>query len=554
MMQLNVRETISTDVLVIGGGGAGLRAAIEARERGAAVVIASTSRVGYGSNTAISGGAFGAALESVNPADSPALHLADTLRGGYFLSRPELASLLAADAPRQVAELARCGVKYLNNSTLPWLAFSSDPGHTYFRDVFGENCIGTDFSLPLRRHAAKIGVKFIEGVLVTRLLKTAGDVTGALALDAKGDIIVFAAAATVLASGGLGQLYRHHDNAAGTSGDGYLLALEAGATIADMEFVQSYPTGLNGGPATLYYECLFLETGGKLLNRAGEDIALKHGLTTPMVLTRDRLSQAIAKEMADATDPDEMVTADLSGIPEARLKILAPVLPKAAARGARQFPTVPTVHTQIGGVTINRETQTGVPGLYAAGEVAGGIHGANRLGGNALTEAWVFGAIAGRQAAAYAGQIDAAAPPAAEIMAEKARLAGFTVSLGTLQANATLKELQDLMWRQAGLVRSDNQLRHGLEGLKELREKLTKIKVESARDLHRRLKLDTMTRAAEMIILSALERQESRGCHYRTDYPETDDVHWLAHVNLHLFDGKLQLTTEKVTPGAALSG
>lgn len=551
-MKLEIKETINTGVLVIGGGGAGLRAAIEAREHGAAVVIASTSRVGYGSNTAISGGAYGAALESINPGDSPAVHLEDTLRGGYYLSRPELASLLVADAPRQVAELARCGVKYLDRSTLPWLAFSSDPGHTYFRDVFGENCIGTDFSLPLRRHAEKIGVKFLEGVLVTTLLKKADNVIGALALDAKGDILVIEAAATVLASGGLGQMYRHHDNAAGSSGDGYRLALDAGATLEDMEFVQWYPTGLNGGPSTLYYECLFLETGGKLLNRAGEDIALKHGLTTPMVFTRDRVSRAIGLEMADAGDPDEMVTADLSEIPEARLQILSPVLPRAAARGARMFPVVPTVHTQIGGVTINRQTETGVPGLYAAGEVAGGVHGANRLGSNALTEAWVFGAIAGREAAVYAGQVNAAAaPPKAEIMAEKARLSGCTTSLGTLSVDATLKELQNLMWRQAGLVRSDNQLRQGWEQLATLREKLPEIKVDSPRELQHRLKLESMTRAAELIILSAIERQESRGSHYRADYPETDDINWLAHVNLHLVDGKLQLTTEKVTPGAA---
>ncbi len=549
-MKLDIKETIKTEVLVIGGGGAGIRAAIEARERGANVVIASASRVGYGSNTAISGGAFGAALTSQNPGDSPALHLEDTMRGGYYLSRPELASLLAADAPNQVAELARCGVKYLDRATLPWLAFSSDPGHTYFRDVFGENCIGTDFSLPLRRHAEKLGVKFIEGVLVTRLLKKGDDVTGALALDAAGDLIVIAAAATVLASGGLGQIYRHHDNAAGSSGDGYALALDAGARLQDMEFVQWYPTGLEGGPATLYFECLFLETGGKLLNRAGEDIALKHGLTTPMLLTRDRLSLAIANEMADATDPDEMVTCDLTEIPEDRLKILSPVLPKAAARGARQFRTVPTVHTQIGGVAINRQTETGVPGLYAAGEVAGGVHGANRLGSNALTEAWVFGAVAGREAAGYAKRVDAAAPPASEIQRERARLAGQTVGLGQISVSATLEELQDLMWRHAGLVRSDNRLRYGLEKLAALRQRLPGIKVNNRRELQLALKLDNMTRAGEMIIQSAIMRRESRGSHYRTDYPEMDNADWLAHVTLRLTGDRLRLDTEKITPGA----
>jgi len=190
------------------------------------------------------------------------------------------------------------------------------------------------------------------------------------------------------------------------------------------------------------------------------------------------------------------------------------------------------------------------PGLYAAGEVAGGDHGANRLGSNALTEAWVFGAIVGREAAAYAWHVDAAAPPDDAMAEETARLNRFTASSGTVQVNALHAELQDLMWRQDGLVRRDNRVRQGLEELEALREKLPEIGVNNGRNLQRRLKLEAMTRAGEIIILSAIERRESRG----TDLLKTDDINWLAQVNLRLSNAKLQFTTEKITPGAVPPG
>ena len=552
-MKIEFAETMTTDVLIIGGGGAGLRAAIEAREHGVEVLIVSESRIGYSSNTSISGGAFAAILNPLNrkgsSGDSPELHLLDSIAGGYFLSDQALAETMVYGAAKQVKDLSRFGVRYTDRYASPWIKLSLDPGHRQLRMVYGQNSFGTDFTFPMRQYALDRGIKFREGVLITKLLKKESRVVGAMGIDAHGKALVFNAPAVILASGGLGQVYLRTDNTTGTTGDGYALAYEAGAVIQDMEFVQFYPTGLGMGTPALYYECFLLENGGKLLNCRGEDIVAKHGLDSPMLLTRDRVSRAVARETADGLGYGDKVILDLAGVSEEKIQLLEPVLPRVVRSGKRQFPVAPLAHFHMGGVKINANAETSVSGLYAAGEVGGGVHGANRLTGNALTEAWVYGSIAGDRAAGKVKEMDKELPSREVTEAEVNRLQEMA-SRQKGETPAALRQcLRESMWQGAGVIRSLKSLRGCLTQIAGLKARYPAVSVMNARDLQRVFKLGNMLIVSEMICRSALYRWESRGAHYRQDYPQQDDANWRCNVILRQENGALSLSTEPVKPG-----
>jgi len=547
-MKLGFPNTISTDVLIIGGGGAGLRASIEAKQHGVDVLIVSHSRVGYGSNTTISGGAFAAVLSSSKSGgdsqDSSEQHLLDTIAGGCFLNDQPLAEITVRGAEQQVEDLYRFGVRYTTAQASPWIALSIDPGHSQLRMIYSQNSFGTDFTFPLRQYALRQGVKFLEGILITNLLKKRDRVVGAIGINVRGEVFVFAASAIILATGGLGQVYLRTDNAAGATGDGYALAYEAGAALQDMEFVQFYPTSLGTGTPALFYECLLLKTGGKLLNRCGEDIAAKHSLTEPMLLTRDRLSQAIAKELVNGLGFGGNVALDLTEVSADKLEILQPILPKGASRGERRFPVAPTVHFQMGGVKTNKKAETSVPGLYAAGEVCAGIHGANRLSGNALTEVWVFGTIAGQKAARSAKETERGSLPRDLIAAEMRRLQQVASRQNGEKAETLRQSLKEAMWHGAGIIRNAQGLKHVLEQVASLKERYHDVSVDNGRELQHALKLGNMLTASEMICRAALYRSESRGAHYRQDCPEQDNDKWLCNVLLGKKGEQMALGTE----------
>lgn len=549
-MKLSVLNIITTDVLIIGGGGAGLRAAIEARKNGVEVLVVSQSRVGYGSNTTISGGAFTAALyhskNRRNLPDSGKQHLADTIKGGYFLNDQALAEIMVSGSEQQVEDLYRFGVRYTTSRDSPWITLSLDPGHSRTRMVYGQNSFGTDFTIPLRQYALRKGVKFLEGILVTKLLKQRDRLVGAVGIDTRGQVFVFTVSAVILATGGLGQVYLRNDNTAGTTGDGYTLAYDAGAILQDMEFVQFYPTSLGTGTQAVFYECFLLETGGRLLNSRGEDVIVKYGLANPMLLTRDRLSLAIAKELISGPGLEGSVTLDLKEVSEDKMKMLRPILPKPALRGEHQFFVAPTVHFQMGGVKINERAETSVSGLYAAGEVCAGIHGANRLSGNALTEVWVFGAIAGREAAKSTKLTKRERLPEDVITAEEKRLQEIASGHGGEIIETLRHFLKETMWYRAGIIRDAGSLKQALDDLADLKEQYHRISVADGRGLQRALKLSNMLMVSEMICRAALSRTESRGAHYRRDCPEPDNSRWLCNVLLTKRDDQMALSTEPV--------
>jgi len=535
-MKLRHSRTFSTDVLVIGGGGGGLRAAIEARECGARAMIVSQSRVGYGSNTAISGGAFAAVRArgsgKIDSEDTIEQHRDDTLEGGRGISDWFLVEMLVGGAEQQIDDLYRFGVRYANEETDSWIPVVFDPGHSRRRMIYGRRLFGTDFTFPLREYAAGIGVEFVEGVLITSLVKEGEHCVGAIGVTGEGMVCSFTAPATILATGGLGQAFMINDNTVGSTGDGYVLAYEAGVTLRDMEFVQFYPTALKNGRPAIYYECLIPDAGGKVLNWTDEDVAARYGLTDYMAFTRDRLSIAIAREISEGRGYDNKVILDLSAIPKETMAFLSPILPKEVHQGQLRFMITPTAHTFLGGVQIDTNCATNVPGLYGAGEACGGVQGANRLSGNALTELWVFGAIAGRNAAAHAQREKTAAHPDDTVNTEIERLQAITSDGGEESVKSIHESLKTIMWTGVGVLRNEQGLEKARGQLIELGERLKYISANDEGRLPRVIKMKNMLVVSEMVCNAALMRKESRGCHFREDFPEREEERWKTSITI----------------------
>lgn len=544
-MELGAPVTVVCDVLIIGSGGAALRAAIEARKSNLEVLLVSKSRIGYGNNTAMAGGLLAAATGWREPKDSPQVHFQDTIRGGRFMNHQKMVEVMAHRSIEEVNELQGFGVKFRKrNEEFSILWF---PGHTYPRSLLTANAIGTDFTLPLIDVAQKAGCKFMERVLITRLLTKSGSVVGALGLDESGQPYIFQAKATIMATGGLTQLFARTDNAVGTTGDGMALAYQAGASVTDMEFVQYYPTtlGERGGRGVIY-EVLVAREGGKLLNTLGEDILEKRGIKDFVSKTRDVVTRAIAEEIAAGRTFDGFVTLDLSPIPDERLERLTASLPRGFSRENRTMLVAPNAHFTCGGIRTDEETRTGAEGLFAAGEVCAGIHGANRIATNAISEIFVFGAIAGRNAARYASVVRAVAPEPSDMSQGMDELREIASRRGKEDLEAIRHSLKQAMWSKAGPVRSEQSLRQALEAVASLRSQSQQVSVSDHKELAQALRLEKMLTVAEMVVRAAALRTESRGVHYRTDRPERNDKDWLKNIIITRQGEQMKLTPTPV--------
>ncbi|MBI2847123.1 MAG: FAD-binding protein [Chloroflexi bacterium] len=524
-------EVISTDVLILGGGGAGMRAAIEARKSGSEVLIVSKSRVGYGSNTAKSGAGMASATGGRDPRDNPQIHLRDMVLGGRFINQQRLAEVLATGGPQQVADLDSFGIPFRKEEGRIWMAQS--PGHSYPRNAYGENNIGTDLSLPLRAYAQKLGIKFLEGIMVTRLLIAGDQAVGAVGIDPRGEMVVFKAKATILACGGLGQIYLHTNNAAGITGDGYALAYQAGLPLVDMEFVQFYPTAVGKlGGRDISYEAFVFRAGARLLNSLGEDIIQRHRLQNALV--RDRLTRAMWAEIQEGRGIQGKVMLDLTPVPDGTLERLLTMLPRRI-RGQHHLLVAPTVHFQMGGVVIDQAAHTSIHGLLACGEVCGGVHGANRLGGNALTEIFVFGAIAGREASILRGLLPEVSP--GTLSMELDRLRAMTTP-GS-RVDDLRRHLKETMWLNVGIVRDEKSLTSALREIAHLGKALPQAGAVTPLELRKKLELQNMLTVAEMVCRAALMRTESRGAHFRSDFPEEDNKSWLKNILISQIEEKM---------------
>jgi len=553
-----MRTIIESDVLVIGSGGAGCRAAIEASRQNARVVLVTKGLFGRCGATSMSTTSYNAAFGHTDPEDNPLVHLQDTVVGGSFLNDQELAYILAQEAPQRMMDLEGFGAIFMRKGSKFFQIHN--PGSTYSRVCYLDEITGRHILTTLRGEIIRYGVKIFQETLITSLLTENQRVVGATAVDMRrGDFLFFKAKSVVLAMGGAGQIYPTTSNPSDITGDGYALAFRAGAQLIDMEMVQFFPCGLTR--PELRKGLLVLEPGeveeGRLYNRLGERFMEKCDPEKVEKTTRDKLSRAIYTEIAAGRgSPDGGVLMDFSCVPQQELikrKDEIDRIRDLTGVDLRKEPleVAPTVHHFMGGVKINEECQSTIRGLFAAGENAGGVHGANRLSGNALAETQVFGARAGKYAARYALERSEIRLEPLRIDEEEKRVFGLLNLKGSVSPSRFKDKVRDILWRYVAIIRNGKDLKRAKSELSSLREELGGLKLSSSSKCYNQewaeyIEAENMLDVATLVTESALLREESRGAHFREDYPERDDEGWLKHTVAQRCNGKLNLRREPV--------
>jgi succinate dehydrogenase / fumarate reductase flavoprotein subunit len=571
-------QTFEFDVLVIGAGGAGLRAAIEASAAGVKVGLVCKSLLGK-AHTVMAEGGMAAALANVDDRDNWRVHFSDTMRGGQYVNNWRMAELHAKEAPDRVKELEAWGAVFDRTKDGKILQRNFG-GHRYPRLAHVGDRTGLELIRTLQDHGIHQGIEvFMEHTIVT-LLKDGERVSGAFGYDRdRGRFKIFKAKAIVMATGGIGRAYKITSNSWEYTGDGQSLAYHAGAELMDMEFVQFHPTGMVWPPSVM--GILVTEgvrgEGGVLKNKEGKRFMFddipdnyksqtcdnpeegwrytqgdKNSRRPPELLTRDHVARCIMREVKSGRgSPHGGVFLDIAWIKEK--------IPNAAEHIKRKLPSMyhqfmqlanlditkepmeigPTTHYIMGGIRVNGESQMStVPGLFVAGEAAAGLHGANRLGGNSLSDLIVFGKRAGEYAANFAKEKDSANINMAEVeAAERSALEPF--EHGTSSGNAEgpyqiQYDLQDMMQSLVGIVRREEEMVRAVDGISKLRERTSKVAVHGHREYnpgwHTSLDLKNLLTVSEAITRSAIERKESRGGHFREDCPNKDAA--LGKVNI----------------------
>ena len=535
-------ETAETDVLVLGAGGAGLRGAIAAAEAGARVIVVCKSLLGK-AHTVMAEGGVAAAMHNVAYQDSWEVHFADTLKGGKLINDWRMAEIHARESPDRVLELERWGAVF--DRTWQGRIHQRPFGaHTYPRLAHVGDRTGLELIRTLQDRAVHTkGVDVHMEVTVFKLLKADGRVAGALAYRrADGSLILYRCATLVLASGGAGKMYRVTSNSWESTGDGTALAYDAGAQLRDMEMVQFHPTGMvwpAGVRGILVTEGVRGE-GGVLRNKEGERFMERYDRERMELSSRDVVARAINSEvLAGRGTPHDGAYLDITHRKPDFIKSKLPSMYEQFLKLAnvditkQPMEVAPTIHYAMGGVRVEAETgATTVPGLYAAGEVASGLHGANRLGGNSLSDLLVFGKRAGEAAAGAAkgvAQVTAARIDQAVIDEAIDELMAPLNRPGSENPYALEAEIQDVMSAHAPIVRDGPGLEAGLEKIVGLAARASDCGTGGSTTLafnpgwHTAIDVRSMLVNAEALLRSALERKESRGAHARSDYPEIDD-------------------------------
>jgi succinate dehydrogenase / fumarate reductase flavoprotein subunit len=574
------------DVLIIGAGGAGLRAAIEASAAGVKVGVVCKSLLGK-AHTVMAEGGMAAAIGNVDDRDNWRVHFADTMRGGQYLNSPRMAEIHAKDAPARVLELEAWGALFDRTKDGKILQRNFG-GHRYPRLAHVGDRTGLEMIRTLQDHGVHQGIEFYMECTVTKLLKDGNRISGALGYFREhGRFVLFKAKAIVLATGGVGKAFKITSNSWEYTGDGHALAYDAGADLQDMEFIQFHPTGMVWPPSVrgiLVTEGVRGE-GGILKNKEGrrfmfDDIPDNYKTQTadspeegwryvtgdksarrpPELLTRDHVARCIVREVKEGRgSPHGGVFLDIAWIKE-KLPNSEEHIKKKLPGMYHQFKELadiditkepmeigPTTHYMMGGIRVEADTQMStVPGLFAAGECGCGLHGANRLGGNSLSDLLVFGKLAGEHAAAYAKNNKPGDTSKEEIdQSIAACLAPFDRVDGENPFRIH-KDLQDLMQENVGIVRKQQELENAVPGIQALRERLKKVVVAGNREYnpgwHTSMDLANMLTVSEAIARAAIDRKESRGAHFRDDH-EGKDEKWggLNIVVRKAKDGSMQV-------------
>jgi succinate dehydrogenase / fumarate reductase, flavoprotein subunit len=548
------------DVLIIGAGGAGLRAALGALAQGAKVGVVCKSLLGK-AHTVMAEGGIAAAMGNVDSADNWRTHFRDTMRGGKFLNDWRMAQIHAQEAPERVHELEQWGALFdrTKDGEILQRAFG---GHTFRRLAHVGDRTGLEMIRTLQDRGVQMGIDVYMECTISRLLKDGDRIAGAFGYwREQGRFVLFRAKSIVLATGGIGKAYKITSNSWEYTGDGMALAYNAGAELKDMEFVQFHPTGMVWPPGVqglLVTEAVRGE-GGILRNKLGERFMEKYDPKRMELSTRDVVARSIYTEVREGRGTEHGgAYLDISHKPAEYVKKKLPSMyhqfKELADVDITKGPMEvgPTCHYMMGGIRVEAETaQSSVPGLFAAGEAAAGLHGANRLGGNSLSDLLVFGRRAGLAAADHAKTVQATSLDPAQIeAAERELLAPFERKEGE-NPYTIHRELQDVMQNLVGIFRTREDLTRAMAELEKLKARAEHLSVEGSRMFnpgwHLAQDLKSMLTVSEAVTRSALAREESRGAHSRIDYPALDAT-WGTKNNIITRDGNTMTLRQSPVP------
>ena len=543
-------KTAKSDVLIIGAGGAGLRAAIESYNLGAKVILISKSLIGK-AHTVMAEGGVAAALRNADPKDDWRVHFRDTMVEGQMISDWRMVEILVKEIPDRIKELEEWGAVFdrTEDGKIAQRLFGA---HTYKRACYIGDRVGLEILHTCQEQILSMGIEILDEVIVTKILKNGKNVAGAICVDLKSnELILIKTKVIILATGGAGRLYKVTTNSWETTGQGYALALDAGAELQDMEMIQFHPTGMvwpESIAGMLVTEAVRAE-GGILLNVKNERFMKNYDPKRMELGPRDFVARAIYHEIkAGRGTKHGGIWLDISH--KGRDYVL-----KRLPRMHDQFETyagvditkermevAPTAHYVMGGIKVGIDCRTSVPGLFAAGEAAAGVHGANRLGGNSLADILVFGKRAGIYAANYASKISYCAidKKLIDIQIKKIELPFKTNG----ENPSKIKEkIQELMWKYVGIARTEKGLNMALSALKRI--KSIQLHAESPFKYNHSwieaIQIPGMLTVCEAIIKSAILRKESRGAHFREDFPRSDDKNWLGNIVCRNFNGQIKL-------------
>ena len=552
-------QTHISNVLIIGSGGAGLRAAIEAKSSGVEVTVIG-KRIKEDVHTVLAAGGINASFANVDKKDTWQQHFADTMIEGYGLSEPRMVELMAKESPELVKEIDEWGANFqkLKNGKIDQRFFGA---HTFRRTCYSGDYTGRSILMTLLKKIKSMKIPVHDSQYVTELLVHENKCFGAMTFNVKnGERTVYLADSVVLAAGGHTRIWRKSSSRRNeNTGDGFYLALKAGCTLTDMELVQFHPTGMvipESVSGTLVTEAVRGE-GGRLFNNQGERFMSNYDKNRMELSTRDKVAMANYTEIVEGRGTKNGgVLLDIS---HKSKEFIIKKLP----RMYRQFldtlmidiskspmEVSPTAHYSMGGVVVSPEDHfTGVEGLYAAGEVTGGLHGANRLGGNSLAEILIFGKRAGAAAALRSLEMDVQYRSKQVIAKAHKKIDSF-IKKGKYVARPLQRELRNLMWENCGVVRDEKKLKKGLKEINILKSKIKGLDVrpdsEGFEDLMLAFDLEGSILSAESTIISAIARKESRGAHQRTDFTKTSkSFSKNFHINMDN-EKNLKITTSRL--------
>lgn len=539
-------ELVKTDVLVIGAGGAGTRAAIEAKRKGVEVALVAKGGFPSGCTPRAMGGYQAAYI----PEDSPEAHFRDTVIGGVYVNDQRLVKIMAQEALQRLKDLEEFGTQFIRDESGNYRLIHAS-GTSYMRNFVA---VAGEFMRGLINEVQRLGVQVYPNVVILDLLKKGDSVVGAVGFNWKdGGYYVFKAKSTVMATGGLGHMYPLTSNPPDVTGDGYAIAYRAGAELMDMEFIQwmtcvVHPPSLRGFPPP--YDG-WVAHGARFYNALGERYMKKYDREKLENVTRDIVCITAYREIkAGKATQHGGLYMDLSGVPDQIVKAWEKVWKAYQALGIditwQPIEWAPGVHHCMGGIRINERCESSVPGLYAAGEATGGVHGANRVGGNALTDTQVFGARAGAFAAERAKSIGEVDVDEAQVEKCIKTAEDIYERKEGVPASQLKSRIQKIMEDYVGVIKTGDGLKKALAELESIEvNELPKVYLGDERSykaLAEAIDVVNMVCTGKIIASAALYRTESRGAHYREDYPERDDKNWLKNVVVKLEAGKMVVT------------